>query len=72
MWIKDNTKKEILIIKSDYTGFKNLYRRIRNVQPLFFYKWLISDQKITSEIYIIKRLQARINNHIKPIQRFYK
>ena len=71
MWIKENTNKKIVIIKSDYTKFKNFYRGLRNVQALYFYNWLITDEEISNKLFILKRFKSRFNNHIKQIFQGY-
>jgi len=68
-WIEDNLAKKIIIFISDYTRYKNYYRRLREVQPLFFYNWLIDNQEVRENLNLLNRIKARVNIHLKE---FYK
>lgn len=66
-WIEENFKKKIIIYKHDYTPIKNFYRKLRKIQPLFFYDWLIENQDIKLNLNIFNRIKVRLNRHFKEI-----
>ena len=83
-WIKNNTRKNIIISKADYLLYKNIIRKFRKIQSLEYYEWVNDEGDIGNDLMLISRFKSRFfdkhkiitdkffYNHLKNKKKFFK